>query len=314
MVLVLSVLSGCQFNTPVKPPRHSVSYVIGGIATKVEVDDKALLQAPVVPRKGGSAYFVGWFVADQGHMWDFAHETIEADLVLEARFVELTPSNVIVDAYLDDARRTPLTFKTLQELKAANIPDGATVNLTPGVYWTDDYQDPHDPNTPDHPGLIGISFPQAGLTFKGLTANADDVRIAGNRGQTLGSQGNWNVIGVGTHFPIPSSGNSTRVSMIEYVNGERRIFPGCYIESSVYMPGAHLDFRLVGNVLSADVTTESAQTSAQQRYQLPNEIHFSVTLPSAPSTQGGFGFQFTGTASAGNGTVLESVKVVLDPR
>ena len=40
--------------------------------------------------------------------------------------------------------------------------------------------------------------------------------------------------------PIPSSGNSVRVSMIEYVNGVRTILPGCYVESSVYMPGAQL--------------------------------------------------------------------------
>lgn len=115
--------------------------------------------------------------------------------------------------------------------------------------------------------------------------------------------------------PIPSSGNSTRVSMIEYVNGVRTIFPGCYVESSVYMPGAHVEFNLVGNVLSADVTTESSQSSAQQMYNLPNEIHFSVALPSAPgSTLGGFGFQFTGTVSAGNRSELENVEVILTPR
>ena len=78
--------------------------------------------------------------------------------------------------------------------------------------------------------------------------------------------------------PIPSSGNSVRVSMIEYVNGVRTIFPGCYIESSVYMPGAHLVFKLVGNVLTADVTTESPQTNTQAGYNLPAEIHFSATV------------------------------------
>ena len=207
MTFVLLLLTGCRANEPtesrtVSPIRHSVSYVVEGAATKVEVDDKALLDAPPMPRKGGNAYFVGWFIDDggAGHMWDFAHDTVASDLVLEARFVELSSSNVIVDAYLDPARRTPLTFKTLQELAAANIAAGATVNFTPGVYWTDDYKDPHDANTPEHPGLVGISFPQAGLIFQGLTANAGDVRIAGNRGQTLGSNGNWNVIGVGTNF------------------------------------------------------------------------------------------------------------------
>lgn len=134
-------------------------------------------------------------------MWDFVHDTVQqSDIALKAKFVDLSATNVLVDAYLDNARRTPFTFKTLQELKAANIPDGATVNFAPGVYWTDDYKDTAIANTPAHPGLVGISFPQAGLTFKGLTSNADDVRIAGNCGQTFGADGNWNVIGIGTNF------------------------------------------------------------------------------------------------------------------
>ena len=101
--------------------------------------------------------------------------------------------------------------------------------------------------------------------------------------------------------------------MSEYVNGVKTILPGCYIESSVFMPGAHLEFKLVGNVLSADVSTESEQTSAQEGYNLPPEIHFSATLPGVTSTLGGFGFQFTGTVSAGNRTELEKVEVTLTP-
>jgi hypothetical protein len=190
------------FNVTVTPIHHMVSYVIDGATTQVQVDDGTLLAAPANPDKGGAFYFVGWFIADagQGHMWDFAHEGVQSDLVLNAKFVELSASNVIVDAYLDEAKRTGFTFKTLQELKAANIANGSTVNFTPGVYWTDDYTDPNNANTPAHPGLVGISFAQSGMTFKGLTSNADDVRIAGNRGQTMGSNGNWNVIGIGTNF------------------------------------------------------------------------------------------------------------------
>ncbi len=190
------------FNVTVSPIRHVVSYSIDGVSGTVEVGDEAALTAPPKPSKGANSYFVGWFIADegQGHMWDFAHERVTSDLVLNAKFVELSASNVIVDAYLDEAERTGFTFRTLQELKAANIPNGTTVNFTPGVYWTDDYLDPATANTPAHPGLVGISFTQSGLTFKGLTSNADDVRIAGNRGQTMGSNGNWNVIGIGTNF------------------------------------------------------------------------------------------------------------------
>jgi hypothetical protein len=208
MACVMFLLTACGGNddgavddAPAPATTHAVTYDGGGGSTSVKVGDGAQLTAPARPTQG-SAYFVGWFVADKGagHMWDFAHDTVKADLALKAKFLDLSSTNVMVDAYLEDARRTAYTFKTLQELKAANIPDGATVNFAPGVYWTDDYKDPASANTPAHPGLIGISFAQAGLTFKGLTSNADDVRIAGNRGQTIGADGNWNVIGIGTGF------------------------------------------------------------------------------------------------------------------
>ena len=206
MALVLLALTACGASGGraglATPAVFTVSYFVEGVAVSAaRVDAGAVLTAPARPVRG-SAYFVGWFVAGQGegHLWDFAHQTLQADVVLTAKFVDLSASNVIVDAYLDEGRRTSFTFRTLQELKAADIPQGATVNFAPGVYWTDDYRDPAIANTPAHPGLIGISFPQAGLTFKGLTSNADDVRIAGNRGQTVGSNGNWNVIGIGTHF------------------------------------------------------------------------------------------------------------------
>lgn len=206
MALVLFALAACsgsgKWAEAAAPAVCPVSYEVDGVpAVTVQAGCGTLLTAPARPANAG-AYFVGWFIAGkgEGHMWDFAHQTVRSGLVLTAKFVDLSASNVIVDAYLDEGRRTAFTFRTLQELKAANIPDGATVNFAPGVYWTDDYKDPAIANTPAHPGLIGISFPQAGLTFKGLTSNADDVRIAGNRGQTVGSNGNWNVIGIGTSF------------------------------------------------------------------------------------------------------------------
>jgi hypothetical protein len=206
VVFAFAALTACGgsggWAEPAAATTYSVSYNVEGVvASTAQVSGGTQLQAPAPPARG-SAYFVGWFVADkaEGQMWDFAHQTVRSDLVLKAKFVDVSASNVVVDAYLDEAQRTIFTFRTLQELKAANIPDGTTVNFAPGVYWTDDYKDPGIANTPAHPGLIGISFAQAGLTFKGLTSNADDVRIAGNRGQTIGANGNWNVIGIGTNF------------------------------------------------------------------------------------------------------------------
>ena len=208
MTFLLSILSACGGSgsdaaTPVVPASRTVSYNVDGAPTgTVKVNDQGLLTAPAKPDKGATQYFVGWFLPNggQGYMWDFAHDKVTNDMALQAKFVALSATNVVVDNYLEESKRTQYTFKTLQELKAANIGNNVTVNFAPGVYWTDDYLDPAIANTPAHPGLVGITFAQSGLTFKGLTANADDVRIAGNRGQTVGSNGNWNVIAIGTNF------------------------------------------------------------------------------------------------------------------
>ena len=114
--------------------------------------------------------------------------------------------------------------------------------------------------------------------------------------------------------PIQSAGNSVKVSMLEYVNGVRTYLPGNYVDSSVFMPGARVEFKLVGSVLSADVTTESEQTTTQQGYNLPHQIHFSANVTTAASTQGGFGVQFVGSTAAGNRIELENLQVTLTPR
>ncbi|PAS99507.1 MAG: hypothetical protein BSR46_07465 [Candidatus Dactylopiibacterium carminicum] len=216
MAFSLFILAACGGGDAAVP--RTISYDVEGTKTQVQVSNGALLTAPAAPAKGQGSYFVGWFIAGEGEgqMWDFAHDKVASDLVLKAKFITPSASNVIVDAYLTEARRTEFTFKTLQELKAAGIADGTTVNFAPGVYWTDDYQDTNNANTPEHPGLIGISFPQSGLIFRGLTSNADDVRIAGNRGQTMGSNGNWNVIGIGTNFSAYNLtvGNYTSVDLV----------------------------------------------------------------------------------------------------
>lgn len=216
VALLLACGAGPAKAEPAAP--HRVTFDVEGRLTRARFADQALLQAPARPDRGPEHYFVGWFQPDAGpgRMWDFAHDRVTADLALKAKFVPLSAANVVVDAYLDESRRGPFTFRTLQELKAADIADGTTVNFTPGVYWTDDHRDPHDANTPQHPGLVGIAFPQSGLTFQGLTSNADDVRIAGNRGQTVGSNGNWNVIGIGTGFSARhlSFANYTSVDLV----------------------------------------------------------------------------------------------------
>ncbi|MEJ0084948.1 MAG: bacterial Ig-like domain-containing protein [Pseudomonadota bacterium] len=286
------VARSTTFTVTVTPVHHMVSYVNDGATTQVQVDDETLLVEPAKPDKGGNFYFVGWFIADtgQGHMWDFAHEKAESDLTLNAKFVELSATNVIVDAYLDEAKRTTFTFKTLQELKAANIANGSTVNFTPGVYWTDDYLDTNNANTPEHPGLVGISFNQSGMTFKGLTSNADDVRIAGNRGQTMGSNGNWNVIGVATNF------SAYDLTIANYCSVDL-VFPRD--------PSKNLARRTDARV-QAQTVTSAGGTLDKLYFENVRFVSFLNLFPAAP-TRAYFKnsyFQLTDDAIAGGGTIV----------
>ncbi|CCV63620.1 Pectin methylesterase [Alteracholeplasma palmae J233] len=168
------------------------------LSTKT-IDKGSILEEPALVKQENQ-YFVGWFIEETNYMWNFSTDQVKEDVTLKAKYVTLDESHVILDAYMKEEQASKYTFKTLQTLKEANIKNNTTVYFAPGVYWADDYLDTNEANTPEHPGLIGIEFFQTGLKFVGLTSNADDVRIAGNRGQTVGSKGNWNVIGVGQDF------------------------------------------------------------------------------------------------------------------
>ena len=159
------------FPVTVAPVRVAVSYAVDGATTQVQVDERTLLTAPATPDKGGTSYFVGWFVEDkgQGHMWDFAHEKVQTDVVLKAKFVELSASNAdrgclprrsqANRVHLQDPAGTEggqYSERHHRQLHARRLLD----RRLPG---------PHNANTPEHPGLVGISFPQSSLTFKGLT-------------------------------------------------------------------------------------------------------------------------------------------------
>lgn len=104
------------------------------------------------------------------------------------------------------------TLQTLGELspdrRTLTLPAGTTVYIAPGVYWTDETYRQGFPF--DDSGFV-IAPPNVGLTvlgdnisFIGLTENADDVRICGNRGEGgargLGAGGSWYTLAVSTGF------------------------------------------------------------------------------------------------------------------
>ncbi len=104
------------------------------------------------------------------------------------------------------------TLQTLGELSAdqrtLTLPEGTTVYVAPGVYWTDQtYRQgfPFDDSGFVIPSPnVGLSILGANISFIGLTADATDVHICGNRGEGgakgLGANGSWYSLAVSTGF------------------------------------------------------------------------------------------------------------------
>ena len=130
--------------------------------------------------------------------------------------LKLDETHLLLNAYATPAElESPYiaaTLQTLGELSAnrrtLTLPAGTTVYIAPGVYWTDETYRQGFPF--DDSGFV-IAPPNVGLTimgdnisFIGLTDNADDVRICGNRGeggaQGLGAGGSWYTLAVSTGF------------------------------------------------------------------------------------------------------------------
>ncbi|MDR0988344.1 MAG: hypothetical protein LBM06_02640 [Prevotellaceae bacterium] len=86
---------------------------------------------------------------------------------------------------------TPYVFSSLREALLAAT-DEATIYIAPSVYWVDDPDDPAV-RRPDKQGggPFGMRLKIAHLRLIGLTDHPEEVIIASNRGQTMGSAGNF---------------------------------------------------------------------------------------------------------------------------
>ena len=130
--------------------------------------------------------------------------------------LQLDETHLLLNAYASPAELASpyvaASLQTLGELSAdrrtLTLPAGTTVYIAPGVYWTDETYRQGFPF--DDSGFV-IAPPNVGLTivgdnvsFIGLTDNADDVRICGNRGEGgargLGAGGSWYTLAVPTGF------------------------------------------------------------------------------------------------------------------
>lgn len=175
------------------------------------------VQAPAAPVREGWT-FTGWYTDPTARirMWDFAHDRVSSDMTLYAGWVKLDEKHLLLNAYATpEELKCPWIATTLQAIgqydetsHTLTLPAGTTVYFAPGVYWTnlDRLKGfPFDDSGYVAPGPnVGIVIAGEDVSFVGLTADATDVRICGNRGEGgargLGASGSWYTIAVGTGF------------------------------------------------------------------------------------------------------------------
>ncbi len=136
-------------------------------------------------------------------------------IVYNGQRIDLGPNALYVDGSLstDTANSYTYVFNEVDDDKAnvkalrpfvndaANKAAGTEINpikvyFAPWVYWTDDPDDPtisSSSGEKNRHGLNGAELDVTYIEFIGLTKNYANVVICGNRGQSNGSDGNWNV-------------------------------------------------------------------------------------------------------------------------
>jgi uncharacterized repeat protein (TIGR02543 family) len=183
----------------------------GGTAVDPQhVPAGATLAEPERPTREGWV-FVGWYSDEAAttHMWDFRNGTAQESMTLYAKWVQVDETHLLLNAYASESElASPYVASTLQTLGALSedertltLPQGTTVYVAPGVYWTDrTYREGGVIAGPN----VGLSILGEDVTFLGLTDDATDTIIAGNRGEGgetgLGANGSWYSLGISTGF------------------------------------------------------------------------------------------------------------------
>lgn len=137
-------------------------------------------------------------------------------IIYNGEKIELGANALYVDGSLStiDANKYRYVFNELDDDKAnvkavrpfinnaSNNVKGTEANaikvyFAPWVYWTDNPDDPTISSSfgeKNRHGINGAELNSTYLQFIGLTKNYSNVVICGNRGQSNGSDGNWNIL------------------------------------------------------------------------------------------------------------------------
>jgi hypothetical protein len=130
-------------------------------------------------------------------------------IVYKGETIKLGPGAFFIDGQLSDeeASKYPYVFNSINKA-AEHLTDGTedspmVLYIAPYVYWIDDPDDPAVRIGKNGQSPYGLIIECDWLRFFGLSDKAENVVLACNRGQTIGSQGNF------TMFRISGDGTSS---------------------------------------------------------------------------------------------------------
>jgi len=143
-------------------------------------------------------------------------------IIYKGETIKLGPGAFFIDGQLSDeeASRYPFVFnsinKAAEKLKDGTEESPMVLFIAPWVYWIDDPDDPAIRVGQDGQSPYGLIIDCEWLRFFGLSDKAENVVLACNRGQTIGSQGNFTMfrfIGNGTSSENITFGNYCNVDL-----------------------------------------------------------------------------------------------------
>jgi hypothetical protein len=143
-------------------------------------------------------------------------------IVYQGKIITLGPKAFFIDGQLTDEEmaKYPYVFNSVNKA-AQHLTDGTedspmVLYLAPYVYWIDNPDDPEVRVGKDGGSPYGLIIQCEWLRFHGLSDNAENVVLACNRGQTLGSRGNFTMFkfsGQGTSSENVTFGNYCNIDL-----------------------------------------------------------------------------------------------------
>jgi hypothetical protein len=124
------------------------------------------------------------------------------NIVYQGENITLGPKAFFIDGQLSDeeAANFRYVFNSVNEA-AKHLTDGTEASpmvlyLAPYVYWIDDPDDPAIRLPKSGRAPFGLEIRCEWLRFYGLSGDARNVVLACNRGQTMGSKGNFTMLNI----------------------------------------------------------------------------------------------------------------------